>query len=58
MAVDPVCNTEVDEKTSKLKSECNGKTYFFCAASCKNNFDKTPQKYIKNEPPKKGCSCC
>ena len=47
MAKDPVCNMNVDEKTAKLKSEYQGKTYYFCAASCKSTFDKTPAKYTK-----------
>jgi YHS domain-containing protein len=47
MAKDPVCNMNVDEKTAKLKSEYQGKTYYFCAASCKNTFDKNPAKYTK-----------
>jgi len=47
MAKDPVCNMNVDEKTAKLKSEYQGKTYYFCAASCKSTFDKNPVKYTK-----------
>lgn len=45
MAVDPVCGMRVDERTSKLKSEHEGKTFYFCSASCKNTFDKDPHKY-------------
>ncbi len=37
----------VDEKTAKFKSENAGKTYYFCSASCKVNFDKNPAKYVK-----------
>lgn len=47
MAVDPVCKMQVNEKTAKLKSEYKGKTYYFCAPSCKQQFDKSPEKYIK-----------
>jgi YHS domain-containing protein len=57
MAIDPVCKMDVDEKTARVKSEYKGKTYFFCALSCKQTFDKNPEKYIDNEP-KSGCGCC
>jgi YHS domain-containing protein len=47
MAKDPVCGMNVDEKTAKLKSEYNGKTYYFCAQGCKSTFDKSPSKFVK-----------
>lgn len=43
MVKDPVCGMNVDEKTAKLKSDFTGKTYYFCAPSCKATFDKTRQ---------------
>ncbi len=46
MAVDPVCKMNVDEKTAKIKSTYQGKTYFFCAPGCKKEFDKNPAKYL------------
>jgi len=46
MVKDPVCKMDVNEKTAKLKSDYNGKTYYFCNASCKSNFDKNPSKYV------------
>jgi YHS domain-containing protein len=46
MALDPVCNMEVDEKTAKLKSLYKGKTYYFCAPGCKTSFDANPKKYL------------
>ncbi len=49
MAVDPVCKMEVDEKTTPLKSEYQGKIYYFCAPGCKHEFDKNPEKYLKDE---------
>jgi len=45
MAKDPVCGMMVDEKKAKLKSDYHGKTYYFCAASCKATFDKNPARY-------------
>ena len=47
MAKDPVCNMMVDEKTAKHKSGYQGKTYYFCNASCKTTFDKNPAKFAK-----------
>lgn len=44
MMKDPVCGMMVDEK-SKLKSEHEGKTFYFCSANCKSTFDKDPHKY-------------
>ncbi len=45
MAKDPICGMMVDEKKAKLKSDYNGKTFYFCAPSCKATFDKDPAKY-------------
>jgi YHS domain-containing protein len=33
MVKDPVCGMNVDEKTTALKSEYMGKTYYFCNQS-------------------------
>jgi xanthine dehydrogenase accessory factor len=45
MATDPVCGTEVDEKTSTFKSRVEGKEVYFCCPHCKARFDKQPSKY-------------
>jgi len=45
MAIDPVCNMEVDEKNPAGTSVYKRKSYFFCSAVCKEKFDKDPQKY-------------
>ncbi len=62
MAKDPVCGMMVNEKTAKLKSDYEGKTYYFCNASCKTAFDKNPTKYAKGNPGGQGghggCCCC
>jgi len=58
MAKDPVCGMLVDEKKSKLKSDYNGKTYYFCAPSCKATFDKSPAKFAGNSSSTgHGCNC-
>jgi len=48
MAKDPVCGMEVDEATAEWKSEHMGKTYYFCAPSCKKTFDENPMKYMES----------
>lgn len=61
MAMDPVCNMEVDEKTTKLKSVYKGKTYYFCAPGCKAIFDENPEKYSgehSGHSMHSGHSCC
>jgi YHS domain-containing protein len=47
MAKDLVCGMEVDEKTAKYKTVHKGKNYYFCAAGCKEAFEKNPNKYLK-----------
>ncbi|MEM3403882.1 MAG: YHS domain-containing protein [Nitrososphaeria archaeon] len=49
MVKDVVCKMEVDEKTSKWKSEYKGRIYYFCTSTCKQRFDKNSEKYIKNK---------
>ena len=58
MAKDPVCGMMVDEKKVKFKSDYSGKTYYFCAASCKATFDKSPTKFTTaSGSSEHGCSC-
>jgi YHS domain-containing protein len=45
MAMDLVCNMEVDEATAQWTSEYKGQTYYFCAPGCKKSFDDDPEKY-------------
>ncbi|MDG6924927.1 MAG: YHS domain-containing protein [Nitrososphaerota archaeon] len=45
MMKDPVCGMMVDEKKTKLKSEHEGKMFYFCSESCKTAFDKDPHRH-------------
>ena len=47
MATDPVCGMYVDEKTSTLTAEREGKKYYFCSTTCKLQFEK-PEKELKD----------
>jgi Cu+-exporting ATPase len=49
MAKDPVCNMTVDEKKAAAISVYKGVTYYFCAKSCKEKFDKEPEKFTAKE---------
>jgi xanthine dehydrogenase accessory factor len=44
-ATDPVCGMTVDVGRPGGRSEYNGKSFYFCCASCKQSFDKQPEKY-------------
>ncbi|NVM22721.1 MAG: YHS domain-containing protein [Desulfobacterales bacterium] len=45
MEKDPVCGMDVDEQTAVARMQYQGKTYFFCAWSCKDKFEKAPEEY-------------
>jgi Cu+-exporting ATPase len=45
--VDPVCGMTVSKEGAACSYDYNGKTYYFCAASCKDDFADDPSKYLK-----------
>jgi Cu+-exporting ATPase len=46
--VDPVCGMDVDPATAAGKSVYKGKTYYFCSKDEKDQFDKDPEKFLKD----------
>jgi Cu+-exporting ATPase len=46
MVKDPVCGMDVDETFATIKAEYKGKTYFFCAQSCKEKFEHSPEEFL------------
>lgn len=46
VAMDPVCEMEVDIATARWISEFEGETYYFCAPGCKAAFEKTPSAFV------------
>jgi P-type Cu+ transporter len=44
---DLVCGMEIDPKTAAAKLDYKGKTYYFCALSCRDKFKADPDKFIK-----------
>jgi len=47
--IDPVCGMEVDQ-TSKYKFMYKGTTYYFCSNHCLKEFQKDPEKYLREGP--------
>jgi Cu+-exporting ATPase len=45
-ATDPVCGMAVEPETAKYKTSYKGQDYYFCAASCLENFNKDPERYL------------
>ncbi len=44
---DPVCNMEVSRMTAIDECVHQGKTYYFCATSCRESFEADPEKYTR-----------
>ena len=49
MAIDPICEMEVDEEKAAATYEYAGRTYYFCAVGCKEKFAQNPGKFVKEE---------
>ena len=45
-AKDPVCGMDVDPSRATAAAGYGGTTYYFCSASCRDKFEKTPGKYL------------
>ena len=43
---DPVCGMEVSRLTAMEELDYQGKTYYFCARSCREAFEAEPEKYL------------
>ena len=48
---------DVPEAKAAATSEYEGKTYYFCSADCKREFDRNPQKYLSPSWTPSGMSC-
>lgn len=51
MATDPVCGMTVDEKSAVDTANYGGQTYHFCSATCLNQFQADPAKFIGGTKP-------
>ena len=47
MERDPVCGMQVDPTSAAGSAEWNGKTYYFCSANCRRQFEAEPARYAK-----------
>ena len=43
---DPVCGMMFDKDDAVASSQYKGKTYYFCEADCKTQFDRNPERYL------------
>jgi P-type Cu+ transporter len=50
-AKDPVCGMTVDPHTAKHRAEHEGRTFYFCAARCREKFEADPEQYLGERPP-------
>jgi Cu+-exporting ATPase len=48
MVKDPVCGMDIEEKDAAGTSAYEGRTYYFCATSCKETFDRFPSRFVKD----------
>ena len=49
MVEDPVCGSAIDPTQARLRSDYQGRTYYFCSLVCKELFDQDPQRYIRQQ---------
>jgi len=47
MVKDPVCGMQVDERHAVATTNYKGRPYYFCSTSCKAQFDKGPEQFVK-----------
>jgi Cu+-exporting ATPase len=47
MEKDLVCGMEIDWQKSAGSFDYKGRTYHFCSESCKDQFSKNPDNFIK-----------
>ena len=44
--IDPVCGMEVEPERAAGSYEYGGKTYYFCAQGCLEDFKEDPESYV------------
>ncbi len=45
---DPVCGMEVSRNTAAEEFVYRGKTFYFCASTCREAFEAEPDKYTQH----------
>ena len=46
--IDPVCGMEVTEEDAACTFEYRGRTYYFCAESCRDEFAEDPRSFLEH----------
>ena len=46
VAIDPVCQMEVEIATARWVSEHDGQKYYFCAPGCQKAFEANPAGFL------------
>lgn len=46
---DPVCSMTIESDKAAATEVFQGRTYYFCSASCHDTFRETPDRYAKKE---------
>lgn len=46
MTLDPVCGMSVDKESAPARAEVDGRTYYFCANGCRDEFLAAPEKFL------------
>jgi putative ABC transport system ATP-binding protein len=46
MAMDPVCGMSLDKESAPVRADWNGRTLYFCANGCREEFLATPEEYL------------
>ncbi len=57
MPTDPVCGMEANKEDAAAKTEHGGTTYYFCSTTCRDKFEDSPEKYLKEGGNGQGESC-
>lgn len=45
-AKDPVCGMTIEEADAEATADYEAKTYYFCSAECKEEFEANPEDYV------------
>ena len=48
-ATDPVCGMQIETSDAAGQSEFEGRTYYFCSSSCKEQFDANPARFTSEQ---------
>ena len=46
---DPACGMQIDSAKAAATEAFQGRTYYFCSASCRDKFRTAPDRYAKKE---------